>query len=73
MELLSISLDNKPVPGLENLMPDNGIATEFNVTHVPALYLVDFQSNQHHIIKQGMDGMDGLTATINEVIDYEKL
>jgi len=73
LELLAVSLDKQAVPGLNNVVPDNGIAESFDVTYVPSLYLVNFHTNEHHIVKYGMAGMYETEQMINEVINYEKL
>lgn len=67
MRIMTVSLDGRGVPGFEDALPDNGIATRLGVSVTPTLFIADTKNRQYIPLGAGFMSMQELTNRFNVV------
>ncbi|MBW8308886.1 MAG: conjugal transfer protein TraF [Candidatus Paracaedibacteraceae bacterium] len=63
-EVLAISLDGGPIELFPNAVPDNGLASQWNVTALPSLFAVNPETEDVIQVAQGMTSIDEMENRI---------
>ncbi|WP_198022310.1 conjugal transfer protein TraF [Candidatus Odyssella acanthamoebae] len=63
-EVLAISLDGGPIDLFPNAVPDNGLASQWNVTALPSLFAVNPEKEDVIQVAQGMTSIDEMENRI---------
>jgi conjugal transfer pilus assembly protein TraF len=71
MQIVAVSTNGGSIRGLSNVVPDNGLSTQLEVTTVPALFLVEKKTKAITPLGTGVLAMEDITERIHVLTNTE--